>query len=100
MKELRIIFMGTPDFAVASLNALVEAKYNVVAVITAPDKPAGRGRKLNQSAVKKYALLKGLEILQPVNLKHPDFLQRLVPLYSAIIFVQFGRWVEIPFFLF
>ena len=78
MKELRIIFMGTPDFAVASLNALVEAKYNVVAVITAPDKPAGRGRKLNQSAVKKYALLKGLEILQPVNLKHPDFLDSLV----------------------
>ena len=77
MKELRIIFMGTPDFAVASLNALVEAKYNVVAVITAPDKPAGRGRKLNQSAVKKYALLKGLEILQPVNLKHPDFLDNL-----------------------
>lgn len=77
MKELRIVFMGTPDFAVASLNALVEAKYNVVAVITAPDKPAGRGRKLNQSAVKKYALLKGLEILQPVNLKHPDFLDNL-----------------------
>jgi methionyl-tRNA formyltransferase len=77
MKELRIIFMGTPDFAVASLNALVEAKYNIVAVITAPDKPAGRGRKLNESAVKKYALSKGLEILQPVNLKHPDFLDNL-----------------------
>jgi len=77
MKELRIIFMGTPDFAVASLNALLEANYNVVAVITAADKPSGRGRKINQSAVKKYALSKGIEILQPTNLKDPDFLDNL-----------------------
>lgn len=77
MKELRIIFMGTPDFAVASLNCLVEADYNVVAVITAPDKPAGRGRKLNESAVKKYALSKEIDILQPTNLKNPEFLNKL-----------------------
>jgi len=77
MKDLRIIFMGTPDFAVATLNALVEAKKNIVAVITAPDKPAGRGRKINQSAVKKYAISKELEILQPKNLKDPDFIDGL-----------------------
>lgn len=77
MKELRIIFMGTPDFAVASLTALVEAHHHIVAVITAPDKPAGRGRKLNQSAVKKYALSKGLEVLQPTNLKNTEFLNEL-----------------------
>jgi len=77
MKDLRIIFMGTPDFAVATLNALVEAKKNIVAVITAPDKPAGRGRKINQSAVKKYAISKELEILQPKNLKDPDFISVL-----------------------
>ncbi len=84
MKELRIIFMGTPDFAVASLNALVEANYNIVGVITAADKPAGRGRKLNQSAVKKYALSKGLEVLQPVNLKNPDFLNKLDSLQADL----------------
>ena len=77
MKDLRIIFMGTPDFAVATLKALVDAKKNIVAVITAPDKPAGRGRKINQSAVKKYAVTAGLDILQPSNLKDPDFLNEL-----------------------
>ena len=56
MRDLRIVFMGTPDFAVATLNAVLKANYNVVGVITAPDKPAGRGQKLQQSAVKKYAL--------------------------------------------
>lgn len=76
-KELRIIFMGTPDFAVASLSALVENGYNVVAVITAPDKPAGRGKKLTESAVKKYAVLKGITILQPEKLKNPEFLEEL-----------------------
>lgn len=77
MKELRIIFMGTPEFAVASLNALVKGNYNVVAVITAPDRPAGRGRKINQSAVKKYAITKEIPILQPNNLKSPEFLKEL-----------------------
>ncbi len=76
-KELRIIFMGTPDFAVASLSALVENRYNVVAVITSPDKPAGRGKKLTESAVKKYAVQKGLTILQPEKLKNPEFLGEL-----------------------
>ena len=69
--------MGTPDFAVASLDALVKAKCNIVGVITAPDKPAGRGMKVNESAVKKYAVRKGLRILQPEKLKNPEFLTEL-----------------------
>lgn len=73
----RIIFMGTPDFAVASLQALVEAGCNVVAVITAPDKPAGRGMKLNESAVKRWAVEQGLPVLQPEKLKNPLFLEEL-----------------------
>ena len=77
MNKLRIIFMGTPDFAVASLQALIEANYDIVGVITAPDKPAGRGRKLKQSAVKEYALQKNLNILQPTNLKNLEFLKSL-----------------------
>ena len=60
--------MGTPDFAVASLQALIEANYNIVGVITAPDKHAGRGRKSKQSAIKEYALHQNLNILQPTNL--------------------------------
>ena len=68
-KELRIVFMGTPDFAVASLKALVDGGYNIVGVITAPDKPAGRGKKINESAVKKYAAENNLKILQPEKLK-------------------------------
>ncbi|MDQ3276685.1 MAG: methionyl-tRNA formyltransferase [Bacteroidota bacterium] len=76
-RNLRIVFMGTPDFAVASLDALVRAGYNVVGVITAPDKPAGRGMKLQESAVKKYAVEKGLHILQPEKLKNPEFLEAL-----------------------
>src|SRR6476620_3145427 len=74
---LRIIFMGTPEFAVASLAALVKAGYNIVGVITAPDKPAGRGMELQQSAVKKYAVDKKLNILQPEKLKNPEFLDQL-----------------------
>ncbi|HTN21197.1 MAG TPA: methionyl-tRNA formyltransferase [Pelobium sp.] len=74
---MRIIFMGTPDFAVASLKALLNAGQNIVAVITAPDKPAGRGQKLNESAVKKFATENNLNVLQPEKLKNPDFLQQL-----------------------
>jgi len=74
---LRIVFIGTPDFAVASLQAMVEAGYNIVGVITAPDKPAGRGMQLQHSAVKKYALSQGLHLLQPVNLKNPEFVDEL-----------------------
>ncbi|MBB3186487.1 methionyl-tRNA formyltransferase [Microbacter margulisiae] len=76
-KDLKIVFMGTPDFAVASLRLLVENQYNVVAVITAPDKPAGRGQKVQISAVKQYALQQNLPILQPEKLKNHDFLQTL-----------------------
>ncbi len=77
MKDLRIVFMGTPDFAVTILKALVENNYNIVGVITAPDKPAGRGRKLHESAVKQYATSKNLNILQPTNLKDEGFLNNL-----------------------
>ena len=77
MRDLRIVFMGTPDFAVQTLKAIVEAGYNVVGVITAPDRPAGRGRKLQESAVKQYATENGLKVLQPTNLKAEDFLQEL-----------------------
>lgn len=77
MRDLRIVFMGTPDFAVATLDALLKAKLNVVGVVTAPDKPAGRGQKLSESAVKKYALENNLTILQPTNLKSEDFITQL-----------------------
>jgi methionyl-tRNA formyltransferase len=76
-QSLRIIYMGTPDFAVESLRALVEGGYNVVAVVTMPDKPAGRGHQLQYSAVKQYALSVGLPILQPERLKDESFLQEL-----------------------
>lgn len=77
MRDLRIVFMGTPDFAVATLDALIKAKLYVVGVVTAPDKPAGRGQKMQQSAVKKYALDHNLTILQPGNLKSEEFLDQL-----------------------
>lgn len=76
-KDLRIVFMGTPDFAVESLRVLVENNYNVIGVVTMPDKPAGRGYKLQYSAVKKYALEKGLPILQPEKLKDEQFINDL-----------------------
>ncbi len=69
----RIVFMGTPEFAVASLDAIVQAGYNVVGIVTAPDKPAGRGMQLTESAVKKYAVTKGLFLLQPEKLRDPGF---------------------------
>lgn len=77
MKDIRIVFMGTPDFAVATLAKLVDNGIVPVGVITAPDRPAGRGRKLQQSAVKTYALQHGLPVLQPTNLKDTDFLKEL-----------------------
>lgn len=76
-KAKRIIFLGTPEFAVASLRALVEAGFNVVAVVTMPDKPAGRGLKLQSSAVKQYAESRGIPVLQPEKLKNPSFLEEL-----------------------
>jgi methionyl-tRNA formyltransferase len=75
--ELRIVFMGTPEFAVASLETILDAGYNVAAVVTAPDKPAGRGMQLTESAVKKFAVAKGLPVLQPEKLKDPTFLEQL-----------------------
>ncbi|WP_010231615.1 methionyl-tRNA formyltransferase [Gillisia marina] len=77
MRDLRIVFMGTPEFAVITLKYIIEAKYNVVGVITAPDRPAGRGRKLQQSAVKEFAVANNLTVLQPTNLKSPEFLEAL-----------------------
>jgi methionyl-tRNA formyltransferase len=76
-KELRIVFMGTPEFAVASLELLVRSGCNIVGVVTAPDKPAGRGLKINESAVKKYAATQNLKILQPAKLKSPEFIEEL-----------------------
>ena len=76
-EDLRILFMGTPEFAVECLRPLVEGGYNIVAVVTMPDKPAGRGHKLQFSAVKEYALSVGLPILQPERLKEETFLQQL-----------------------
>jgi methionyl-tRNA formyltransferase len=76
-KKPRIVFMGTPAFAVASLSALLDAKMNVVGVVTAPDKPGGRGMQLQQSAVKQYALAHNLPLLQPEKLKSPEFFDAL-----------------------
>jgi methionyl-tRNA formyltransferase len=84
MQDLRIVFMGTPEFAVPSLQALVENKFNVVGVITAPDKPQGRGQKLAYSAVKEAALELGIPVLQPVNLKAPEFADQLKALNANL----------------
>lgn len=76
-KDLRIIYMGTPEFAVESLRLLVERGYNVVAVVTMPDKPAGRGHKIQFSPVKQYAMEHQLPLLQPERLKDPAFIEAL-----------------------
>ena len=76
-KQLRIVFMGTPEFAVPSLRRLVEEGYNVVAVVTVPDKPAGRGQKLHESDVKVAARELGLPVLQPERLKAPEFVEAM-----------------------
>jgi methionyl-tRNA formyltransferase len=81
---LRIIFMGTPEFAVASLDALVKAGCNIVGVITAPDKHGGRGMELQQSAVKKYSVENNLHVLQPEKLKNPEFLEELKSLNADL----------------
>jgi methionyl-tRNA formyltransferase len=94
--DLRIVFMGTPEFAVASLQALIEAGSNIVGVITAPDKPAGRGMQLTESAVKKYAVEQGLHILQPEKLKNPEFLAELKALKADLqIVVAFRMLPEV-----
>ncbi len=83
-RDIRIVFMGTPDFAVATLKALIASNYTIVGVITAPDKPAGRGRKLNTSAVKTFAVENQLNVLQPTNLKDPDFIKTLEALRANL----------------
>ena len=85
-QDLRIVFLGTPDFAVESLRRIVEEKYNVVGVVTMPDKPAGRGHKLLHSPVKQFAEAHGLRLMQPVRLKDPEFLDELRSL-NANLFV-------------
>lgn len=95
-KDLRIVYMGTPDFAVAPLDNLISAGYTIVGVITVADKPAGRGRKLRQSPVKVYAEEKGLRILQPTNLKDPKFIEELSSLKADLqIVVAFRMLPEI-----
>ena len=86
-QDLRIVFMGTPDFAVESLRALVEGGYNVVAAVTMPDKPAGRGHHMITSAVKDYALSVGIPVLQPERLKAPEFLEELKALNAQLFIV-------------
>lgn len=95
-QSLRIVFMGTPEFAVASLDALVKARCNIVGVITTPDKPAGRGMQLQQCAVKKYAVEKKLTVLQPEKLKNPEFLEELKKLNADLqIVVAFRMLPEL-----
>lgn len=95
-KELRIIFMGTPEFAVASLDALIKAGCNIVGVITAPDKPGGRGMQLQESAVKKYAIENKLNILQPEKLKNTEFLEELKSLKADLqVVVAFRMLPEV-----
>src|SRR6185312_6744490 len=94
--SLRIIFMGTPEFAVPSLQKLYEAGYDIAAVVTAPDKPAGRGMQLTQSAVKRFAIEKNLQVLQPEKLKSPDFIEELQSLKADVqIVVAFRMLPEI-----
>jgi len=93
---MRIVFMGTPDFAVESLKILVENQYQVVGVVTMPDKPAGRGHKIQFSAVKQYALEKNLTLLQPEKLKDEGFLQKLQALQADLqIVVAFRMLPEV-----
>ena len=94
--DLRIVFMGTPEFAVASLDALVYAGFNIVGVITAPDKPAGRGLKIHQSAVKQYAVENNLHVLQSEKLKNPHFLEALKSLNADLqVVVAFRMLPEV-----
>ena len=94
-RSLRIAFMGTPDFAVASLKMLVEAEENIVGVLTAPDRPAGRGQQLRISPVKKYALGKGIPVLQAVKLREPSFLEALTSLKPDLFIVVAFRMLPV-----
>ncbi len=95
-EDLRIVFMGTPEFAVESLKALVENKYNVVGVVTVPDKPAGRGQKIKTSPVKDYAVQEGIKVLQPEKLRDENFLSELKELNAHLqIIVAFRMLPEV-----
>ena len=95
-ETLRIVFFGTPDFAVESLRRLVEGGYNIVGVVTMPDKEAGRGHKLLQSPVKQYALQHGLRLLQPERLKNPQFVEELRSLQADLqIVIAFRMLPEV-----
>ncbi|HBK82144.1 MAG TPA: methionyl-tRNA formyltransferase [Flavobacterium sp.] len=96
MNKLRIVFMGTPDFAVGILDAIYKNNYTIVGVITAPDKPAGRGQKMSKSAVKEYALQNNLPLLQPTNLKDETFLSELKNLNATVqVVVAFRMLPEV-----
>ena len=93
---MRIVFMGTPEFAVASLDELIKAGSNIVGVVTAPDKPSGRGQKVSESAVKQYAVANGLKVLQPEKLKNPEFLAELKALNADLqVVVAFRMLPEV-----
>lgn len=93
---MRIVFMGTPEFAVASLDALIKSGANIVGVVTAPDKPAGRGQKLNESAVKQYAVAHRIPVLQPEKLKDPAFIEDLRALNADLqVVVAFRMLPEV-----
>lgn len=103
MEKLRIVFMGTPEFAVGILDSIIKNNFEVVGVITAVDKPAGRGQKIKYSAVKEYALANNLKLLQPENLKNDDFLSELKALNANLQIVVAFRMLpklvwEIPKF--
>ena len=93
---MRIVFMGTPEFALASLDALIQSGSDIVGVVTAPDKPAGRGQQINESAVKKYAVANGLKVLQPVKLRDEQFLEELRALNADLqVVVAFRMLPEV-----
>ena len=83
-KDLKIVFLGTPDFAVPSLDRIVSSGYNVVGVVTMPDKPAGRGHRMYMSPVKEYALAHGLHLMQPEKLRDPSFVNELQSLNADL----------------
>ncbi|MFN9798704.1 MAG: methionyl-tRNA formyltransferase, partial [Bacteroidota bacterium] len=85
--SLRIVFMGTPEFAVPRLRALLDDGHHVVAVVTAPDRPAGRGLQMAESAVKRFALSRGIHVLQPEKLRDPDLLEALRGLQADLFVV-------------
>ena len=99
-EDLRIVFMGTPEFAVPILDKLIQSKYSIVGVITAPDRPSGRGQKINESAVKVFSKSNGLTVLQPTNLKDDSFLNTLKALNANLqIVVAFRMLPKVVLYL-